>query len=101
MFVSDFFDFSIFVDADIDDIKQWYVERFFTLRETAFLDKRSFFRRFAELSDAEATATATAIWQSINEKNLVENVLPTRERADLILRKGTDHAVSQVKLRRL
>ncbi len=101
LFVSDFFDFSIYVDADTDDIKQWYVERFFTLRETAFQDKRSFFRRFAELSDAQATATATAIWQAINEKNLVENVLPTRERADLILRKGADHSVTQVKLRRL
>ena len=101
LFVSDFFDFSIYVDADTEDIEQWYVERFFTLRETAFQDKRSFFRRFAGLTDEEALRTATGIWKAINEKNLVENVLPTRERADLILRKGSDHLVSQVKLRRL
>ncbi len=101
LFVSDFFDFSIYVDARTEDIQQWYVERFFTLRETAFLDERSFFRRFADLSDDEATATATAIWKSINQRNLDENVLPTRERADLILRKGADHRVTEVKLRRL
>ncbi len=101
LFVSDFFDFSIYVDADTDDIKQWYIERFFTLRETAFQDKRSFFRRFAALTDDEATEMATNIWTAINEKNLVENVLPTRERADLILHKGLDHAVTKVRLRRL
>ncbi len=101
LFVSDFFDFSIYVDADTEDIKQWYIERFFTLRETAFQDNRSFFRRFAALTDDEATETATAIWTSINEKNLLENVLPTRERADLILHKGLDHAVTKVRLRRL
>ncbi|MEZ5379452.1 MAG: type I pantothenate kinase [Acidimicrobiales bacterium] len=101
LFVSDFFDFSIYVDADTDDIEQWYVERFFTLRETAFQDKRSFFRRFAELTDEQATATASSIWAAINEKNLIENILPTRERADLILHKGHDHRVTQVKLRRL
>jgi type I pantothenate kinase len=101
LFVSDFFDFSIYVDAETSDIETWYVERFFTLRQTAFQDTRSFFRRFATLTDDEARETATAIWKSINEKNLVENILPTRERADLILRKGPDHAVTQVKLRRL
>ncbi len=84
-----------------EDIQQWYVERFFTLRETAFLDERSFFRRFADLTDEQATETATAIWKSINQRNLEENVLPTRERADLILRKGADHRVTEVKLRRL
>lgn len=101
MFVSDFFDFSIYVDALTEDIRDWYVERFFTLRETAFRDPRSYFKRYAELSDAEARATATDIWTRINEKNLNENILPTRERADLILGKEADHSISEVRLRRL
>ncbi|MEM7271602.1 MAG: type I pantothenate kinase [Actinomycetota bacterium] len=101
IFISDYFDFSIFVDAEIEDIRDWYVERFFTLRQTAFRDPRSYFRRYADLSDDEATATATDIWTRINEKNLFENILPTRERADLILTKQADHSVSEVKLRRL
>ena len=101
VFVSDYFDFSIYVDAEIEDIKKWYVERFFALRETAFRDPQSYFRRFADLDDDEATATATDIWKRINERNLIENILPTRERADLILRKGPGHAVSEVRLRRL
>lgn len=101
LFVSDFFDFSIYVDAEVDDIRRWYVERFFTLRETAFKDPTSFFHRFAALTDQEATDTALGIWASINERNLVKNILPTRERADLILRKGADHAISRVDLRRL
>ncbi len=101
LFVSDFFDFSIYVDADLDDVRDWYVERFFTLRATAFQDEQSFFRRFADLTDAEATQTATDIWTTINERNLVDNILPTRERADLILRKGSDHRVKRVDLRRL
>lgn len=100
-FVSDFFDFSIYVDAEVEDIRRWYVERFFTLRETAFKDPTSFFHRFAVLSDEEATATALGIWKSINERNLFENILPTRERADLILRKGGDHRTRRVDLRRL
>jgi len=101
LFVSDFFDFSIYVDAEIDDIRRWYVERFFTLRETAFKDPTSFFHRFAVLSDEEATETALGIWSSINERNLVKNILPSRERADLILRKGADHSIRRVDLRRL
>lgn len=101
LFVSDFFDFSIYVDAEIDDIRRWYVERFFTLRETAFKDPSSFFHRFSVLSDEEATATALGIWKSINEVNLVENILPTRERADLVLHKGRDHRIRRVDLRRL
>lgn len=101
LFVSDFFDFSIYVDADVDHIRRWYVERFFMLRETAFKDPSSFFHRFAVLSDEEATETALGIWSSINERNLVENILPTRERADLILRKGSDHRIRRVDLRRL
>jgi type I pantothenate kinase len=100
-FVSDYFDFSIYVDAEIDDICNWYVRRFFALRETAFRDPQSYFRRFADLDDDEATATATDIWKRINERNLIENILPTRERADLILRKGPEHSVTEVRLRRL
>jgi type I pantothenate kinase len=101
VFVSDYFDFSIYVDADVHDIRDWYVERFFTLRETAFRDPRSYFQRYAQLSDEEALDTASTIWSTINEKNLFENILPTRERADLILTKQADHSVSQVRLRRL
>ena len=101
IFVSDFFDFSIYVDADLDDIRQWYIERFFTLRETAFRNPDSYFHRYAALTDAEALETASTIWESINEKNLTENILPTRQRADLILHKGTDHQVTEVLLRRL
>jgi type I pantothenate kinase len=101
VFVSDFFDFSIYVDADERDIVRWYVERFRTLRGTAFRDPRSYFNRYASLSDQEADATALDIWERINGENLRRNVLPTRSRADLILRKGRDHAVEQVHLRKL
>lgn len=101
LFVSDFFDFSIYVDAEVEHIRRWYVERFFMLRETAFKDPTSFFHRFAVLSDDEATQTALDIWSTINERNLVDNILPTRERADLILRKGSDHRIRRVDLRRL
>ena len=101
IFVSDYFDFSIYVDADVEDIRKWYIERFFTLRETAFRDPQSYFRRFASLDDTEAAATALDIWTRINERNLFENILPTRQRADLILRKGADHAVTEVRLSRL
>jgi type I pantothenate kinase len=101
LFVSDFFDFSIYVDADEEDIARWYVERFRTLRETAFRDPRSYFSRYAELDDDAADATARDIWQRINGVNLRRNVLPTRSRADLILRKGPDHGVEEVRLRKL
>lgn len=101
IFVSDYFDFSIYVDAMTEHIRNWYVERFFTLRETAFRDPQSYFRRFSELSDDEANEMANGIWTSINEKNLMENILPTRERADLILTKEADHSISKVQLRRL
>ena len=100
-FVSDFFDFSIYVDADESDIEQWYIERFLTLRETAFRDPSSYFRRFARLSVEEAMATARSIWQEINGPNLRENILPTRERAHLILHKGNDHTIQEVRLRKL
>lgn len=101
LFVSDFFDFSIYVDAEVADIRQWYVERFFTLRETAFANPNSYFHTYSKLSDSEAEATAVRIWTEVNERNLVENIQPTRERADLILSKSGDHQVSDVRLRRL
>lgn len=100
-FVSDFFDFSIYLDADEAFVQQWYRERFLRLRETAFRDPKSFFRTFAELTEEEAVATADDIWARINRPNLLENILPTRQRADLILRKGADHKIDQVALRRL
>jgi type I pantothenate kinase len=100
-FVSDFFDFSIYVDADEDDVRQWYVERFHTFRRTIFQDVSSYFHRYAALSDDEATATALGIWDRINGVNLRENILPTRERAHLILEKSKDHSVRGVKLRKL
>jgi len=100
-FVSDYFDFSIYVDADVADIEDWYVERFFALRESVFRDPDSYFQNFAELSDDEATAMARHIWATINGRNLRENIEPTRERASLIIRKERDHRVSQVSLRKL
>ena len=99
-FVSDYFDFSIFVDADPDAVREWYIERFITLRDTAFTEPDSFFHRYADLSDEEAVAVATHIWVTINEVNLFENILPTRERASLILKKAPDHSVERVRLRR-
>jgi type I pantothenate kinase len=100
-FVSDFFDFSIYVDADDAHIEQWYVDRFLTLCQTVFQDARSYFHRYSDLSHDEAVETARGIWRSINGINLVENILPTRERAHLILEKGPDHAVHGVQLRKL
>ena len=100
-YVSDFFDFSIYLDADEDLLRTWYVERFFSFRETAFRDPRSYFHRYAGLTDIEARETATRIWETINLVNLRENVLPTRQRANLILRKGSDHLIKSVALRRL
>jgi type I pantothenate kinase len=100
-FVSDFFDFSVYIDADEDMLLRWYVERFFTFRETAFRDPMSYFHRYSQLSDEAAVETATSIWTRINLLNLRENILPTRQRADLILKKGANHAVEQVSLRRL
>jgi len=100
-FVSDFFDFSVYLDADEDVLKSWYVSRFLALRGTAFADPKSYFHRYAELSDDEAVATATSIWNRINLINLRENILPTRPRADLILKKGESHQVEEVALRRL
>lgn len=101
VFVSDYFDFSVYVDADEDDLRRWYVARFLRLRETAFRDARSYFHRYATLSDAEARATALGFWNEINLPNLLENILDTRERADLILEKGPDHLVRKVRLRKI
>jgi type I pantothenate kinase len=101
MFVSDFFDFSIFVDAEESDIEQWYVERFMKLRDTVFRDPSSFFHRYAQIGADEARAVALSIWKTINLPNLRQNVASTRERAHLILEKGRDHAVRRVKLRKL
>jgi type I pantothenate kinase len=100
-YVSDFFDFSVYLDADETVLRDWYVDRFLALRETAFRDPASYFHRYAMLSDDEAVATATSIWERINLVNLHENILPTRQRADLILTKGESHLVDAVSLRRL
>ncbi len=100
-FVSDYFDFSIYIDAEESHVEDWYVERFLTLCGTIFQDPRSYFHRFSHLSHDEAVATARGIWSEINGKNLKENILPTRGRASLVLGKGADHAVIQVQLRKL
>ena len=99
--VSDFFDFSVYIDADEAVLRKWYVKRFLSLRDTAFHDPRSYFNRYALLSDEEAIATAIAIWERTNLANLEDNILPTRPRATLILKKGADHEVETVALRRL
>jgi type I pantothenate kinase len=100
-FVSDFFDFSVYLDADEDVLMRWYVDRFLALRETSFRDPKSYFHRYSRLSDQEAVETATSIWNRINLVNLHENILPTRPRADLILKKLESHSVEEVALRKL
>jgi len=100
-FVSDFFDFSIYIDAQTSLIARWYESRFMRLRETAFQNPQSFFHRYATLSKAQAQAQAQKLWTSINLKNLEENILPTRPRASLILHKGGNHLVENVALRKL
>jgi len=100
-FVSDYFDFSIYIDADESHIEEWYVQRFLKLCETVFQDPNSFFQNYAQLSQDEAVATARGIWREINGKNLRENIAPTKTRASLLLRKGLDHRVTDVSLRRL
>lgn len=99
--VSDFFDFSIYVDARPADIRNWYVDRFLSLRDSAFAKPESYFKRYAGLSDHAAIATAEQIWDAINEPNLQENILPTRSRASLVMRKGPNHQVERVRLRKL
>ncbi len=101
LFVSDFFDFSIYIDAADHTIERWYVERFVRLRETVFQNRNSYFHRYAALSEAEAISTAERIWREINLPNLQENILPTRERADLILKKERSHQIGEILLRRV
>ncbi|MBL1378949.1 type I pantothenate kinase [Zobellella iuensis] len=100
VFVSDFVDFSIFVDADERLLKTWYVERFLKLRSGAFTDPESYFHHYAQLSEEEAVTVASRIWQEINYKNLKQNILPTKDRAELILTKGKQHEVEQVWLKK-
>ncbi|WP_342359896.1 type I pantothenate kinase [Terrarubrum flagellatum] len=100
-FVSDFFDFSIYLDAEEEHLHDWYVSRFMRLRETAFRDPRSFFRKYTEFTNEQALARAEELWSTINLVNLRENILPTRPRASLILKKGASHAIEEVALRRL
>jgi type I pantothenate kinase len=100
-FVSDFFDFSVYIDAEEAAVRTWYVERFMRLKETRFRDPRSYFHRFAHIPDDEAHRMAAGLWERINLVNLRENILPTRQRADLILRKDWDHSVGEVALRKL
>jgi type I pantothenate kinase len=100
-FVSDYFDFSIYIDAEEEDIEKWYIDRFQALRETVFRDPDSFFQHYAHLTDDEAVDMARTIWREINGKNLVENIEPTKSRASLLVKKGADHRVTKVNLRRL
>ncbi|WP_422020169.1 type I pantothenate kinase [Roseibium sp.] len=100
-FVSDFFDFSVYMDADEELLRQWYVDRFMRLRETAFRDPGSYFHKFSRITDEEAVETANTIWSNINLVNLRENILPTRPRADLILTKNASHRISKVALRKI
>ncbi|MEI7026208.1 type I pantothenate kinase [Paenibacillus sp. y28] len=102
LFVSDFFDFSIYVDAEESDIERWYIDRFLRLRATAFKNTQSYFHsRFANQTEQEARESAAQIWKEINARNLHENILPTKRRAQLILQKGPDHKIQRVHLRRL
>ena len=100
-FVSDFFDFSIYLDATVEDLEHWYVARFMRLRQTAFRDPLSYFHKYADFSDAKAEAVAREIWTNINLRNLHENILPTRGRASLVLTKGGNHRIEEVELRKL
>jgi type I pantothenate kinase len=99
--VSELFDFSIYVDADADDIAQWYIDRFLALRRAAFSNPNSYFNMLADLSDAEAIERGLHFWNTINLPNLEENVLPTRHRATLVLQKAADHKVATVQLRKV
>lgn len=100
-FVSDFFDFSIYIDAEEKDIEGWYIERFLRLRKTAFTDPDSFFHRYSKVSEKEAKKIAQDLWDNINLVNLHNNILPTRPRANLVLKKGSDHLIEDVALRKL
>jgi len=99
--VSDFFDFSVYVDAEAEDVRDWYVGRFLSLRDTAFRDPRSYFTRYAELSHDGAVRQAEQLWDTINGPNLDHNILPTRDRATAILRKDRDHRVKWIRIRKV
>lgn len=99
-FVSDFFDFSIYVDADVNDIESWYIDRFIKLRDTAFQNEQSYFKKYAQLSLEESIEISKRIWKEINYVNLIQNILPTRNRADLILHKSHNHHMDRIKLRK-
>jgi type I pantothenate kinase len=99
--VSDFFDFSVYVDAEPEDVRDWYVSRFLSLRETAFRDPRSYFTRYAQLTPEQAVRQARHLWDTINGPNLTQNILPTRGRATAILRKDADHRVEWVRIRKV
>jgi type I pantothenate kinase len=101
LMVSDLFDFSLYVDARIEDIEQWYISRFLGLRSTAFANPASHFHHYAKLNDQQAVVAAREIWRSINRPNLIENILPTRPRATLVLRKDADHSINRLRLRKL
>lgn len=101
LMVSDLFDFSVYVDARTEDIEQWYIDRFLKLRHTAFRKPGAHFAEYADLDDEDAAGVAREIWQSINLPNLVENILPTRVRASLVLRKSADHLVERVRMRKI
>ena len=101
LMVSDLFDFSVYVDARIEDIEEWYISRFLSMRAGAFADPASHFHHYSTLSDEQAMFAARDIWHSINRPNLIENILPTRPRATLVLRKDRDHSVRYVRLRKL
>lgn len=101
LMISDLFDFSVYVDARTEDIEKWYIDRFLQLRTTAFREPGAHFSHYADMGDERAAAEAREIWQSINLPNLVENILPTRVRASLVLRKGADHLVERVRMRKI
>ena len=101
LMVSDLFDFSVYVDARIEDIEQWYISRFLSMRAGAFADPASHFHHYATLTDDAAVFAARDIWHSINRPNLIENILPTRPRATLVLRKDADHSINRLRLRKL
>ena len=100
-FVSDFFDFSVYLHAEEDLLEKWYIARFMRLRQTAFRDPRSYFQKYADFDDVEAETIARRIWSKINLANLHENVLPTKARASLVLTKGKSHRIEEVALRKL
>jgi len=100
-YVSDFFDFSVYIDAEEDVLHKWFVDRFLTFRGTAFREPKAYFHRYSKLDDKQAAETAASIWERINLVNLRENIVPTRQRADLILKKAANHMVQEVALRKL